>query len=65
MQIRCHFDAIMLILWYFLKTIHRVPHRDLCKAENGDVRRRRGTHISWVFKFVFLQDWRLSTRFVN
>jgi len=37
------------ILRYFLKEIHtqEVHHRILCKAENGDIRRKRGAQISY------------------
>ena len=55
-SIQCHFDATMLINKHFavfLKTIHteEVHHRNLCKAENGEVRRRRGAQISYSSLF--------------
>ena len=54
MRMRYHFDATMLIHKHFavfLKTIHTedVHHRNLCKAENGDVRRRRKSWNIFVF----------------
>jgi len=51
MRIRSYFDATMLIYRHFVHGIfihtQAVHYRNLCKTENGDVRRRRGAQISY------------------
>jgi len=61
MSIQCHFDAIMLIYKHFavlLKTIdtEEVHKCNLCKAENDDIRRRRGAQISYSGLFSIWID---------
>ena len=61
MRIRCYFDATKLKNKHFavfLKTIHtkEVHHHNLCKAENVDVRRRRGAQISYSSLFSIWID---------
>jgi len=45
-------------LRYFYKTIHteEVHYRNLCKAENGNVRHRRGIQISYSSLFSIRID---------
>ena len=61
MGIPCHIDASMLIYKHFAvfsKMIHtkEVHHRNLCKAESDDVRRRRGAQISCSILFSIRID---------
>ena len=61
MRIRCHIHAIMLIykqFAVFLKTIHtdEVHRRNLRKADNGDVRWKRGAQISYSILFSIRLD---------
>jgi len=66
MRIQCHFDATILIYLHFavfLKTIHseEVYHRNLCKAENGDI--RRGAEIS--YSSLFFCQMKSTERYTN